>query len=321
MADGAPGSGHSSPETVAVGGATLDRFYHVTNLPEPDGAAYARDVTEQFGGVGANVATGLARLGQDTALLARLGDDNIGDRVAADLHAGPVDTSLLQCGPGTTTHCIIPRGPNGGRMIVTAGNSTVQLELSDAARDAVRAAETVFVSAYVPDDVTRELLDVVAESKNTLLSFDLSGPVEELRDRGTERKTLDRVVRAADLFVAGEVAAESFLDCPASDAVEALQERGCSRGAVTFGTDGATLFEGDETTPISAFNIDAVDTTGAGDAFTAALTTRWLIDGADAAEAGRFAAATAARNCQQAGAQSGLPTRTEVDAFLETRGG
>lgn len=315
-ADSAP-----SPDVVAVGAATVDRFYDVTNLPTPDGGAFARDVSEQFGGVGANVATGLALLGRDTALLARLGNDDLGDRVLADLEAGPVSTALVRRGPGTTTHCVILRGPEAERMIVTAGDSTVRLRLGDASRTAVRNAEAVFVTAYAPDAVTSEIVEIAAEPDGPALAFDLSGPLEELRGRGTEPSTIDRMVEVADLFVTAEVAAESYLDCSADAAADALRERGCSRGAVTFGTDGATLFDGDERTRVPAFDVDATDTTGAGDAFTAALTERWLLDGADAGEAGQFAAAAAALNCRAEGARGGLPDRDTVRAFLRDRRG
>ena len=310
----------TDPGFVAVGAATVDRFYGVTNLPAPDGGAFAREVSERFGGVGANVATGVARLGRDTALLARIGDDDLGDRVLADLDDGPVSTALIQRGPETTTHCVILRGPEGERMIVTAGESTVALELDSPARETIRDADAVFVTAYTPDSVTSEIVEIAAAPDGPALAFDLSGPIEELEDRGTESSTIERVIDVADLFITAEVAAESHLDCPAEEAADALRERGCSRGAVTFGTDGALLFDGQERTRIPAFDVDAVDTTGAGDAFTAALTERWLLDADDAGAAGRFAAATAALNCRAPGARGGLPDESAVSAFLAERG-
>ncbi|QKY19008.1 carbohydrate kinase family protein [Halolamina sp. CBA1230] len=308
-----------SPDVVAVGAATVDRFHDVTNLPTPDGGAFAREVTERFGGVGANVATGLARLGRDTALLGRLGNDDVGDRVLADLEAGPVSTALIRRGPGTTTHCVILRGPEGERMIVTAGDSTVRLRLDDTDRTVLRAADVVFVTAYAPDPVTREIVDIAAEPDGPALAFDLSGAIEELRGRGTERPTIDRVVEVAELFVTAEVAAESYLDCPADEAVDALRDRGCSRGAVTFGTEGATLFDGDDRTQVPAFDVDPTDTTGAGDAFTAALAERWLLGDAEAEQAGRFAAAASALNCRAEGARGGLADQEAVRAFLAAR--
>lgn len=309
-------AGSDAPELVAVGAATIDRTYEVTNLPEPDGGAFAHSVSESFGGVGANVATGTARLGRETWLLARLGEDEFADRVEANLDAGPLDASLVRRRPGTTTHCIIPRGPAGDRMIITAGDSTKRLRLEEDDREVLRAADAVFATAYVPDPVTSELVDLAEEPGGPAFVFDLSGPVEELKDRGTERETIDRAVRAADLFVVGEVAAESYLDRPAAGAVDALRDRGCRRGAVTFGESGSTLFDGDETTEIDAFDVDAVDTTGAGDAFVAALIDRWLLGEDDPAMAGEFAAAAAALNCTDQGARGGLADTETVRAFL-----
>lgn len=314
--DGSQGSA-DSPEVVSVGAAAVDRIYEVTNLPDPDGGAYAHTVTDSLGGVGANVATGVARLGRETGLIARLGDDEFADRVEAALDAGPLDTTRVRRRPGTTTHCIIPRDAAGERMIITAGDSTKRLRLDDADFAYARDADAVFVTAYAPDPVTSDLLDLAAEPDGPALVVDLSGPVQELDGRSTTRETIDRAVQVADLFVVGEVAAEAYLERPASEAVDALREQGCSRGAVTFGEAGATLFDGDATVHVPAFGVDVVDTTGAGDSFVAGLIHRWLLAGDDPAEAGRFAAAAAAMNCEHEGARGHLPTTDEVRAFLD----
>jgi ribokinase/sulfofructose kinase len=306
-------------ELVSVGAATVDRTYEVTNLPELDGGAFAHAVSDSFGGVGANVATGAARLGRRTGLLARLGEDEFADRIEADLENGPVDTSLVRRRPGTSTHCIIPRGPTGDRMIITAGDSAKQLRLDEDDRATLRAADAVFATAYVPDPVTAELIELAEKRDGPAFVFDLSGPVEELKDRGTEPETITRALGAADLFVVGEVAAESYLDVPATEAVDALRERGCRRGAVTFGEAGSTLFDGEETTEVDAFEVEAVDTTGAGDAFVAALIDRWLLGDDDAATAGEFAAAAAALNCTAEGARGGVATSDRVQSFVDTR--
>lgn len=314
-----------SPEVVCLGAATVDRTYRVSNLPCPDGGAFAGEVTESPGGVGANVATGLARLGRDAGLVARLGEDDVGDTVADALAAGPVDDARVRRRPGTSTHCIVLRDPAGERMIVTAGDSTKRLRLTDADRDYLRRADAVFATAYVPDAVTRALLDLVdAAADPPAVAFDLSGPVEELVDRGTDPDTLARVVAAADCVVANEVAAASYLGRPvdpdgANAAVEALQARGATRGAITFGAAGATLFDPDSTTAVPAFDVDVADTTGAGDAFNAGLVDRWLLGDDSPAEAGRFAAAVAALNCRAEGARGGMPTAAEVESFLAAR--
>jgi len=308
--------GASSPTVVAVGAATVDRTYAVTNLPVPDGGAFARSVSSAPGGVGANVAAGCARLERSAGLVARLGDGRIGEEVAADLAAGPIDDRRVRREPGTTTHCLVLREDGGERMIVTAGDSTTPLRLDDADLAYLRAADAVFVTAYAPDPVVATLAEAAADPSFPPLAFDLSGPLAELAERGADPATIDRVAERAALFVAGDVAADSYLDVDPEAARAALRERGVERAALTHGADGATLVTPTDTVAVPAFDVDAVDATGAGDAYTAGLIDRWLLGGDDPERAGRWAAAVAALNCRAEGARGGLPTADEVRAFL-----
>lgn len=102
-----------TPEVVAIGAATVDRQYLVSNHPQPDGGAFASDVEETFGGVAANVATGCARLGREAGLVARLGEDEVADRVTADLRGSPLETSHVRRKPGTSrtaSFCVTATG-------------------------------------------------------------------------------------------------------------------------------------------------------------------------------------------------------------------
>jgi len=308
-----------TPEVVTVGAATVDRTYRVSNIPEPDGGAYAGDVAEAFGGVGANVASASARLGRSAGLIARIGDDDVGDRVAADLDASPIDASHVRRNPETSTHCVILRDDHGKRSIVTAGNSAKRLRLNAADRSFLADADAAFLTAYDPDAVHRDALDIAARADAAPFVFDLSGPLAELAGRGAQEGTIDRWIDAAELFVVGEVAAESYLGCTGREAAEELRSRGARRVAVTSGPEGAVLGDDGGLHDLPAFDVAVVDETGAGDAYVAALIDRWVLGGDDAREAGRFAAAAAALNVTEEGARGGLATRAEVEAFLADR--
>ncbi|MDZ7702700.1 MAG: PfkB family carbohydrate kinase [Halobacteriales archaeon] len=201
-------------------------------------------------------------------------------------------------------------------MVVTGGESTRSLRLDDADLEYCRSADAVFTYGYVPDAAVSRLLD----ADTPPLAFDLPGPLEELRDRGTEAPTVDRAVAAAALFVAGRVATRDYLGCEPAAGLGELRERGVGRAALTDGEAGAHLLDGERSHAVPAFEVDAEDTTGAGDAFTAGLLDAWLLDRRPAAEAGRWAAAVAALNCRERTAQGGLPTRAEVERFLADRG-
>jgi ribokinase/sulfofructose kinase len=340
-------SRQSDPEVVTVGAATVDRHYAVSNLPEPDGGAFADEVTDRFGGVAANVATACARLGRAAGLLTRVGEDDVGDRVLADLREGPLDLTRLRRADDVSTHCLVLRDDAGRRSIVTAGDSVRNLRLDAADRPYLAGADVVFVTAYAPDAVHQQLLSWAEDPSFPPVVFDLSGPLSELAGRGATRASIDAWVDRAAVFVVGRVAAESYLGCAGRDAAVELAARGVDRAAVTDGDDGATLVapaeesasnestttadesvsvvdvsEGDEKRRLvahPAFDVSVVDETGAGDAYVAGLIHAWLLNGERPRVSGSVAAATAAINCTAVGARGDLPTAERVTAFRSRR--
>lgn len=304
---------------VTVGSAVVDRHYSVTNLPGPDSGAFVLDESESAGGVAANVATGLANLGHDAGVIARLGDDPDGDRVVSDLESRGIDTGRVRQVPEeTSSYCLVLRDPDGERTIVAGGDSVTRLRIREADAPALAAADVVFTSAYAPAEVLESLAASRREGRIRTLAFDLSGVFAELEGRGVTRDVLDNALSAIDLFVTSELALSSYLRTDDLDAaVGELRSRGVERGAVTRGEDGAVLFDLDGVSEVPAFDVDVVDTTGAGDAFSAGLIHAWLVDGNDCVAAGRYAAATAALNCAAVGARGNLPARDAVRSFLD----
>ncbi|MCT9095214.1 carbohydrate kinase family protein [Haloarchaeobius sp. HME9146] len=305
------------PTVVTVGSALLDRIYPVTNLPEPDGGAFARDEQLAVGGVAANVAAGLSTLGRETGVVSRVGRDDDGDRVLADLRERGIDALRVKRGEERSSYTMILRDDDGERMIIAGGESIPKLRLDENDIDYCREADAVFTSAYAPDPAVSALVEAAQEDGGfPPIVFDLAGPLAELEGRGTQKETIDDLLSVVDCFVSSEVPIESYLGCTGREAAAELRERGVSRAALTQGEDGALLLDGEEIVEVPAFGVDAVDTTGAGDAFSAGLVDSWVLDGKAAAKAGRFAAAVAAENCLGAGARGGLPTRETVESRL-----
>jgi len=307
---------------VSVGSALVDHVYSLTNLPEPDGGAFVRDERTAFGGVAANVACGIDRLGHDAATVARLGDDDDGRAVVRDLEHRGVDVDGVRLvDDERSSYTMILRDDAGERMIVAGGDSVPNLRLTDADRERLRAADAVFTSAYAPDPVVSDLVAMRRAVDVAALAFDLAGPLAELVDRGTSEGTVDDAVATADLTVVGTVAARSYLDCEGVAAAHELADCGAPRVAVTDGADGAVLggTTVDGAIHVPAFDVATTDATGAGDAFSAGLLDAWVLSDGRPEEAGRFAAAAAALNCRAEGARGGLPERTAVEAFLAER--
>ncbi|CAM2920064.1 carbohydrate kinase family protein [Halobacterium salinarum] len=297
---------------VAVGSAVLDRVYGLSNLPAPDGGAFVRDYTERAGGVAANVACALAALDHDAAVVSRVGRDDAGDRVRASLAEWGVDATRVRRGDDATSYALVLRGPEGNRMIVAGGGAVPGVALTSSDRDALRAADCVFTSAYAPDSVVRDLVALRRSGAVSALAFDLAGPRAELDGRGAAADTVAAAAATADLFVANAGAADSHVGVGPERAASEFAAMGASRVAVTDGSDGAFLATPATTVHAPARAVDVTDTTGAGDAFTAALVHAWVLGDAGVRDAGRIAAAAAAQNCTREGARGGLACPSDL---------
>lgn len=305
-----------APEVVAVGSALVDEQYLVSNLPEADGGAYVYEESTGFGGVAANVAVALSRLGRSTGVIVRLGNDDAAEAVEANLRTEGVAVDRVSYSDDErSTYCKVFRDPDGERAIITGGGAAKHLELDADDEAYLRSAEVVFTNGFCPDRVTRRLVDLAAAGE-IRLAFDLAAPLEGLEGRGIERETLEDLLSHLTLFVANETSIRSYLEAEGREAIDILRARGVERGAVTRSERGALLWNDGEILDIPALDVDAVDTTGAGDAFVSGLIHRWLLSENSIEDAGRFGAAAGGYNCTKEGARGGMVGEECLEAVL-----
>lgn len=304
----------SSPAVVCVGNALIDHTYSLTNLPAADDGAFVLDTEDRFGGVETNVAAILSSFGIDTGVITRLGDDEDGRAVSEHLEDLGLDTDRVRKRTEEQTSYCLVLTAEGERVIIGGGESALAIELGPEDTAYLESAAVVFASAYAPARVLSHLAEL-----RVPFAFDLAGRFEDLEHRGLRREQLDAALPGIDLFIANRTTAQSYLQWDAEPAAltDGLRDRGVSRGVVTDGVAGAFLFDADGTYPIETLEVEVVDTTGAGDAFTAGLITAWLLEERSPEAAGRFAAAAAAANCTVRGAHTEPPSRDAIRALLE----
>lgn len=304
------------PTVVGVGNALVDHTYLLTNLPEPDGGAYVLERERRFGGVETNVVVTVAALGVEAGIVTRIGTDPDGERVRDHLRELPLHTDRVQQVDGDeTSYTHVLKDPEGRRVILGGGDSTLNLTLDETDRGLIEGAQVAVTSAYAPASVIETLAGL-----DTDLVFDLAGAFEDLEHRGLSREALTAAISRIDCLVTNEEAARSYLRAPDPDVrtlASRLADRGVRRGAVTCGADGAVLFDGQRTHHVDAVPVEVVDTTGAGDAFTAGLVVAWVLEDHSMAHAGRFATAAAAAACRVEGAHDDPPSRATVEALLD----
>lgn len=276
---------------VVVGSANVDIVASVSRLPVPGETVTGAKLNRFPGGKGANQALAARRLGANVSLVARVGDDAAADEALELLRQGDVD--LTECrriqGAATGT-ALIAVAPSGENQIIVAPGANRMLTPDDV--QAINA-DAMICQLEVP-------APVVAEAARTFPGFFCVNlaPAAEIDVQ---------VLQRADLVVVNETEADWYGDSLQACAGLVATTRGA--GVATLERDGELVAEARPP------GVRAVDTTGAGDTFTAALTVS-LAEGQGPEQALRFACAAGAAATLNMGAQPSLPDRESVLKWL-----
>jgi ribokinase len=279
------------PSIVVVGSVNLDIVARAERLPVAGETITGAELSRFPGGKGANQALAARRLGADVSLIGCVGDDAEAGAALALLREGGVELSgCIVDKTASTGVALIAVAATGENQIVVAPGANRELT---AAKVDLPAADALICQLEVP---VPTLTDVIA-SFNGTVCINLA-PAEDVPDD---------LLRRADVLIVNETEAEYYGD--------RLHRLG---GLVveTFGAAGAAIFrDGGKVAAAGSPEVDAVDTTGAGDCFTAALIVA-MAEGVALQDALEFACAAGAAAATKPGAQPSLPDREDVDALL-----
>jgi len=298
---------------LIVGSVNMDIVARVDHMPVAGENVRGSGLRTIPGGKGANQAVACARLGARTDFLARVGDDEFGGRLRAGLAEAGVRVDAVRaiggCPSGIALILIDARGQNS--IVVTAGaNGRLAPEDVDAARLLLAGADAVILQLEIPPETVARTIGLARKlSKRTIV------------DAGPPRKPVDAAVFQCAILSPNEAEAASLLEIePGAAGPEEMARDLAARGpeavVLKAGSGGAFVAQGGKVVHVPAFKIDPVDTTAAGDAFTAALAVE-MARGTDIAEAARIANAAGALACLKLGAQPSMPTAAEVADFLK----
>ncbi|MFC8344558.1 ribokinase [Streptomyces sp. NPDC057280] len=296
-------------DLLVVGSANADLVIGVERRPAAGETVLGSDLAVHPGGKGANQAVAAARLGARTALLARVGDDGHGRLLLDSLRSAGVDSVGVLVGGAPTGVALITVDPSGDNSIVVSPGANGRLTPED-----VRAAGSLFHAARVVSAQLEIPLETVVAVAASL------APDSRFVLNPSPPRPLPAVLLAAcDPLIVNEHEAKVILGDSAigddpEDWARVLLAKGPRSVVVTLGAEGALVASRDGISRVASVKVDAVDTTGAGDAFTAALAYR-LSTGASLEEAAAYAARVGAAAVTKEGAQVSFPTAEEVDAL------
>ncbi|MGW0332070.1 ribokinase [Streptomyces sp. NPDC003011] len=295
-------------DLLVVGSANADLVIGVERRPGAGETVLGSDLAVHPGGKGANQAVAAARLGARTALLARVGDDAHGRLLLDAQRAAGVDTEGVLVGGAPTGVALITVDPSGDNSIVVSPGANGRLTPQDvrAAEGLLRASRVVSAQLEIPLETVVEVVRSLAPDSRFVLNPSPPRPLPS------------EVLAACDPLIVNEHEAKVILgDAAVGDRPEdwarVLLAKGPKSVVVTLGSQGSLVASAEGAERVAAVKVDAVDTTGAGDSFTAALA--WKLGaGSSLAEAAGYAARVGAVAVTRRGAQESFPTAAEVEA-------
>jgi len=302
-------------ETIRVavaGSVNMDLVAQCDRLPRPGQTVHAVAYSQLPGGKGANQAVAAARLGAECAIIGRIGDDAFGERLAATLAQYGVATDGLLSTPNTSSGLAwINVDQTGENSITMVPGANSQVSPEDVRNNAtlIESANVLVVQLEIPLDTVLAAIKI-ASAAGVMTILD---PAPALT--GQMPDELFRV----DVMTPNQTEAEALTGVSVTDvqsavrACKRLRDRGVPRPVITLGADGAVFLDECTEVPRHALppRVEVVDTTAAGDAFTAALACR-LAAGRTLAAAVSFGCAAGALAATALGAQNVMPEWNDV---------
>jgi ribokinase len=305
------------PHIAVVGSSNIDLTFRTPRLPQPGETLTGHAFHLSYGGKGANQAVMAAQLGARVTLLSRLGRDVFAEGVRRHYETVGIDTThILADGEHFSGVASIVVDDEARNCIIVVPGANLGLSPQDVreAAPAIQSAQVLLCQLEVPLETTLEAFRVAkASGIRTILNPAPAVPLPA------------EALQLTDVCVPNETEIELLTKQPATTieraaiAARALRERGPQVVIVTLGARGVLVVDDQTTEHVPALAVNAVDPTGAGDAFIGSLAVS-LAEGDTLSCAARRANTVAALSVTRLGAQTSFPTRAEVEAFIAQSG-
>jgi ribokinase len=302
----------SQKPIVVVGSVTMDMVTRARQIPRIGQTVIGTGFETTPGGKGANQAVAAARLGYPVQMVGLVGDDVYAQALLENLgHAG-VGTAAMErtAGPSGLAPIFLAENGENSIVVVPGANGKVDPAFVDRHEALIRSAGMVLCQLELPIETVSHILALCADTQ-----------VPVMLDPAPAATLPDPTWSQVTWFTPNETEAAFYLsnDEEPEQAARQLLARGLHGVVLKRGAEGSyvAIANGDAAW-VKPFQVEAVNTVGAGDCFNGAFAVA-LLEGKDPFAAARFASAAAAISVTRPGAQASMPTRAEVDAFLASR--
>jgi ribokinase len=299
-------------ETILVAGAiNTDLVATVERAPGAGETVTGRSFAIYSGGKGANQGVGAARSGARVVMLGGVGPDDFGAGRKADLARDGIDTSRITTIDGASSGVALITVEEGGEnRIAYVPGATLRVTPEHCIEAFTDVAPGLVLAANELSQECHQRLFALARKRGTRVVFNAAPDPDDARD------LLDLI----DVLIVnrGEAAAMAGVEAKGlspEDLLAALRDAGARDVVITLGGDGVIGCSGGTVFRQPPLEVEVVDTTGAGDAFCGVVAAR-LLTGDDLPGAVRYGAVAGALAATRPGAQSSIPTATDIASAL-----
>jgi ribokinase len=300
-------------QLVVLGSVNADHVLRVPTFPRPGETLYGHGYQVIPGGKGANQVVAAARLGADTGFIACVGDDAFGVHIRENFKSEGIDITGVRIEPDSPTGiAMIQVNNQGENSICISAEANGKLTSSIVENELERIGH----ADYLLTQLETPLNGIICAARFAKLH-----QTQVILNPAPAQTLPDELLDCVDMITPNETEAELltgvqiFCEQDAHRAAMVLHEKGVPTVVITLGAQGVWMSESGRGKLIPGFRVKVLDTTAAGDTFNGALVTS-LMENALLEHAVRFAQAAAAISVTRHGAQTSIPSKQEVDAFL-----
>ncbi|WNS73633.1 ribokinase [Bacillus sp. DTU_2020_1000418_1_SI_GHA_SEK_038] len=288
------------PKITVVGSINMDLVTITDQIPQIGETLLGNRFQTNPGGKGANQAVAAARLGANVNMIGCVGNDTFGKELLQHLNDEGVDVSNVEPVTGSTgTATIIVSNQDNSIIVVPAANEHVTAAFVESKRDVIAASDILILQLEIPLEGVLKAVEIAKENGVKVILN--PAPIQELPTD---------LIEKIDYLTPNE---HEF-----KELVNGMDEKVLKEKVIlTKGSQGVSFYLDEKEVNIPAFQVNVVDTTGAGDSFNAGFAVA-LSKGLTLNAACKYGNAVAALSTTKLGAQTGMPTEIEVNDFIKT---
>lgn len=300
-------------KVCVIGSLNMDLVINTPRIPLMGETLHGKGFITAPGGKGANQAVAASRLGADVTMMGCVGDDIFGNSLLKNLTENGVNTSNIKKVKDVPTGIAVIVVKDGDNFIIldSGANYSITPQWIDSVEAVIRESDILLVQLEIPMESVREAIKIARRNGVKVLlnpapAYSLDDDLLSMVDIITPNESECAIIAGFDV--------NSIED--AKKGIAYFMQKGISQAVVTLGSRGVVYNSGDKIVHKAVPDVKVVDTTAAGDSFSGALAVA-LTNGMPIDETIDFANTVGTLTVTKRGAQTSLPTLSEVKEFIE----